>query len=195
MNDHGTGNRRAPAANPSAILAGALIGLGLLGVAAIALRDLTVRAGWVTGSEWLRTVPRWTDRLTWQAWMWPAAIGLIVVGLAMVWLSIRPRRKEYDAVPAAAGLWTRPADIARRCSSVARTQPGVATASTVVGRRKVRVTVGSGGPVDVIAVERAVKAELAQAGTQQRVSVRVRRRATPTVSADGPREETVKEST
>ncbi|MFW0792056.1 hypothetical protein [Gordonia sp. CPCC 205333] len=184
-----TVDERAPAANPAAILVGALTGLGFLALAGVAVHDLIIRAGWVAGTEWLGAATGWVDRLTWQSWMWPAAIGLIIVGLGLLWLSIRPRRKEYSAISGGRGLWTRRSDIARRCSSVAAQKSGSASASTVVGRRKVTVTLGARGPVDTVAVQEAVAAELAEIGARQRVSIKVTRRALPTPPNDDEQEE------
>ncbi|GAB18937.1 hypothetical protein GOEFS_070_00210 [Gordonia effusa NBRC 100432] len=179
---------RAPAANPAAILIGGLAGLGLLGLAGVAVHDLIIRAGWVGGTEWLTAATGWVDRLTWQSWMWPASIGLVFVGLGLLWLSIRPRRKEYTAISGGRGLWTRRSDIARRCSSVAAAKAGSASASTVVKRRKVTVTLGARGPVDTVAVQEAVAAELAEIGARQRVSIKLTHRTLPAATNDDQEE-------
>ncbi|MFT4088338.1 MAG: DUF6286 domain-containing protein, partial [Gordonia sp. (in: high G+C Gram-positive bacteria)] len=148
---------------PAAVAAGAVVALGLLALAAIAIRDLTVRAGWVHGTEWLRGATHWGADAQWRGWMWPVTVVLIIAGLLLLWLAVKPRTHRYvslgghDTV-----LWTRPGDIARRCSAAVRAIPGVREAHTVYSRRRVRVTVDAvSGMVDEATVTAAVQEALA----------------------------------
>ncbi|MFZ2510023.1 MAG: DUF6286 domain-containing protein, partial [Gordonia sp. (in: high G+C Gram-positive bacteria)] len=161
-------------------LAGAGFALVLLVLAGVAIRDLIVRAGWVPGHEWLGGAAHWGANENWQAWMWVLVAALLFAGLAMVWLAVKPRRHRYLAVGDASAngnaeqRWTRPGDIARRCSAVVAEQAGVDAVSTHYGRRKVTVTVtGDHGVVDTDVIGQAVRGVLASLGLDPKVAITV----------------------
>lgn len=163
-----------PAALPGAALAGAGFGLVLLVLAGVAIRDLIVRAGWVDGQEWLGGVAHWGAGQNWQAWMWVLVAVLLVAGLAMVWLAVKPRRHRYLAVGDGRQHWTRPGDIARRCSAVVADQAGVDAVSTHWGRRTVTVAVtGDAGIVDTGLVGQAVSSVLESVELNPKVKIKV----------------------
>lgn len=170
----------APAAYPGAAILGSIIGLLLLGVAAIGIRDHIVRFGWIEGSPWTENAARWIAQSTWQAWMWPVAIGFIVVGLWMLWLAVKPRRTTHVPVGAYGVMWTRRGDVARRCSSAVSVIAGVEHATTVVGRRRARVTVTVSGDVDAAELHARATDAVAALKAPPRVRIRrVARAATP----------------
>lgn len=156
-----TGDRRSaarPAALPSAVPAGAVLALALLVLAGLAIRDLAVRAGWLSGDEWLRGATHWGASTGWQTWMWLVAVLAVLAGVALLWTAVRPRRHDYVGYGDDGVMWTRPRDIARRCSAAASALPGVDGAVTHYGRRKVTVTVaGDRGVIDRAAVTEAVE--------------------------------------
>ncbi|MHC3000736.1 hypothetical protein [Gordonia sp. GN26] len=129
-----------PARHPGAAIAGAVLGLALIGVGVTAIRDIAVQAELLDGQQWSRTAADWIAELSWQDWMWPAAAGLLVVGLALVWIAVKPRQRSHLRLTAP-GLWTRPSDLARRCSAAVTELPGVYDADTIVTRRKVKALV------------------------------------------------------
>ncbi|MFT3660441.1 MAG: DUF6286 domain-containing protein [Gordonia sp. (in: high G+C Gram-positive bacteria)] len=175
LSDTADGRVRAPAATPGAVIVGALLGLLLLVLAGIAIRDLVVRAGWVDGPEWLRGAAHWSTDVGWHGWTWAVAAALIAVGLGMVWSAVKPRRRNHLPVGASGVLWTLPRAVARRCSAAVADVPGVDRAVTLVGRRTVTVTV-SGDPdvVDVESVTTTARAVLDGLGITSRVTVKVR---------------------
>lgn len=150
-----------PAALPSAVPAGTVLALLLLVLAGLAIRDLAVRAGWLDGDEWLRGATHWGTGVGWQTWMWPVAVLVILIGLVLLWSAVRPRRHDYVGYGDSSGdgvIWTRPRDIARRCSAAAGALPGVDGAVTHYGRRRVTVTVaGEAAAIDTAAVTQAVE--------------------------------------
>ncbi|SIS22439.1 DUF6286 domain-containing protein [Williamsia sterculiae] len=166
---------KPPSANPGSVYLGLLSGVALLALAAIALRDLIVKAGWVDGSGWLANAFGWFSRLTWQSWMWVPAVALVIVGLGVLWVAVKPRRTTHVQVYANT-IWTRRVDLARRASAAARGVDGVETASTLVKRNKAKVSVGAtdDDPGLPARVRDAVDDALAHTGRSLRVVVRTR---------------------
>ncbi|GAC66461.1 hypothetical protein [Gordonia soli] len=165
----------APSANPSAAVAGVFVGLALLGLAVVAVRDLLVRVGWVDGEEWLHTTAVQIAGLQWWDWMWAAAIGSVLVGGLLVLSALRPRRRTHVSLAGYEVLWTRRGDVARRCSTAVLAEPGVEHATTVVGRRRVALTVTAARPdaVDTDVLRSIVDGVLADLDRRPRVKIRV----------------------
>ncbi|MGC5256561.1 DUF6286 domain-containing protein [Gordonia sp. DT218] len=162
----------APAANPAAAIVGCVIGLLLLGVVAMAIRDLLVHIGWLSGSEWTRDVAVRVADLRWSNWMWPVAVALIVIGAAMIWLAGKPRRRTHLSLKGYEVMWTRRGDLARRCSTAVSGLPGVDHATTVVGRRTVKVRVTVTGAADLEDIDRVVGDVLAGIDAPLRATVK-----------------------
>ncbi|MFW0785094.1 DUF6286 domain-containing protein [Gordonia sp. CPCC 206044] len=141
--DTTSGKVFAPAANPGAAIVGTVLGMAFAALAVIAVRDLIVRAGWLGGEGWLAAAARWVADLRWWAWMWPAAIAAVIVGSMFLWLAVAPRKRTHLSLAGHQVMWTRRGDVARRCSAVVSELPGVEHATTVVGRRTVKVTVAA----------------------------------------------------
>ncbi|MBY4574006.1 hypothetical protein ACN94_10465 [Gordonia paraffinivorans] len=129
-----------PAGHPGSAIAGAMVGVALIALCATAIRDVAVRTDWLNGREWSISAAEWIADLSWQDWMWPAAVGLVVVGLLLLWVAIKPRPRSHLPL-STSHLWTRPGDVARRCSAAVADLPGVYEADTIVTRRKVKATV------------------------------------------------------
>ncbi|MGW0037384.1 DUF6286 domain-containing protein [Gordonia sp. NPDC003376] len=164
----------APAAFPGAAIAGAVIGLLLLGLAAIGIRDHIVRFGWVDGTPWTENAARWVASSTWQTWMWAVAVALVIVGTWLLWLAVKPRHKTHVRLADHEVMWTRRGDLARRVSTVMRSVPGVAHASTVVHRRRVTTSVTTEMPVDRKALETTARDAVSAVRRSPRVRVRTR---------------------
>ncbi|MCD2143990.1 DUF6286 domain-containing protein [Gordonia paraffinivorans] len=129
-----------PAGHPGSAVAGAMVGVALIALCATAIRDVAVRADWLNGREWSISAAEWIADLSWQDWMWPAAMGLVGIGLLLLWVAIKPRRRSHLPL-ATPHLWTRAGDVARQCSAAVAELPGVYDADTIVTRRKVKSTV------------------------------------------------------
>ena len=139
---------KPPTATPGSVVITILFALVLLALAGIAIRDFIIEMKWISGTEWIAAASRWISSLSWQVWMWPAAVALIIVGLWFLIVSITPRPKTHFAVDGVEDVegyspstWTRRVDVARRSSAVARDVRDVLEANTVVKKRKVKVSV------------------------------------------------------
>lgn len=164
----------APAGHPGSAIAGAGVGLLLIALGAVAIRDIAVRADWLDGREWSISAAEWIADLHWQEWMWPAAAGLVIVGLLLLWIAVKPRRRSHLRL-AAPDMWTRPGDLARRCSAAVTELPGVYDADTIVTRRKVKSTVhGRTGVVDRDQIAATLTDVVSVLESPSRVVVRLR---------------------
>ncbi len=166
-----------PSANPGAMIVGVFLGLALIGLAAVTMRDLLIHVGWIGSDEWLAAAAQWIQNLSWSAWMWPAAVVSVVVGLWLLVLAVRPRRRTHIGVADFDVVWTRPGDVARRVSAAVSSLPGVEHATTVVGRRKVKVAViTDSDDVDLASVEHAVDGVLSGIDRPLRAKISLKRR-------------------
>lgn len=141
----------APTGNPAAAPMTILLALGLLALAAVTVRDLLVATGAIGGNGWVATAFRQVARLQWHDWMLSAAIAAVVVGLALLFASAKPRPRTHLGLTSPAEVWLRPTDLARLCSGRARTVSGVRSATTAVSRKRavVSVTVDAPAPADL----------------------------------------------
>ncbi|MCK7637502.1 DUF6286 domain-containing protein [Corynebacterium pygosceleis] len=136
-----------PAASPVARYLAILLGLLLLAAAAVAGRDLYIRYTDVEWQPWVSTATEWIGGLSYRNWMLPAGIAALIVGLLLLWASIRPRTKTHRELTSPVAVWMRPVDVARMCTASAQQVPGVMAAHTVAKKRSIDVTV-IGNPGD-----------------------------------------------
>ena len=162
-----------PSAGPKSVVSGVMIGVLLLALVAVAIHDLLVEAGWISGTRWLQAAADWLDGATWQDWMWAAAIGFIIVGLLLLWTALAPRRRTHVSLGDFEVLWTRRGDVARRFSTAALSVRGVEHATTVVGRRRAKVLVTTDSEVDESALHDTLDSVAASLEKPLRVKLKV----------------------
>ena len=133
----------APKASPVARWITVLAGLAFLGGAVVIGHDVWVRLQEADGqTEWL---PELYDQLTLNlidiTWV-AVAVGIVVmlVGLALVIASLKPRQKTHLRVQSPVSIWTRPVDIARKSTFLATSQFGANHARTKADRNKLTLT-------------------------------------------------------
>lgn len=172
--DIGDSTVARPTAFPGAAVAGALLGLVLLAAAGVLIRDLLVRAGAVSGDTWTHRAAEQLSSQTWADWMWVIPAACAVVGLAALWLALKPRRPTHRRLADYPVAWTRPVDLARRISAAVSDLPGVRDAVTVVGRRKITVQVTAAGTVRRSDVAQCAAQAAAPVAPGTAVKVRIR---------------------
>lgn len=132
-----------PAHPPRARYVGILFGVALVALAVVGVRELVVRylspAGW---DSWI-TVALEQARAMPGPWLFWGGIGLFLIGLWLVAAALVPRLKPYLGLSSPAAIWVRRVDLARHATATAKTLPGVMSASTLVTRKKIVVTVAS----------------------------------------------------
>lgn len=151
---------------------GVLLALAVTVVGVLAMFDGVVRAGWVTDAE-----PVLTGVMTGPAIVTPqpgaAVVGalLALLGLALVWLAVKPGERAGVQLGRTAGIWMSRPDLERFVSTTAERCDGVLSARTRAGRRHIRVDLETTTPDVQDAAARAVRDRLAGL-TAPRITVR-----------------------
>ena len=117
-------------------LSAALVALGIVGV-----HDGIVGAGWLQGSSWLLAVTERLDGLRPAAWVLPLGFALVLVGLWLLLVAVRPRPRKAIALTAKTGVYLRPRDVAALSIDAAQDVDGVTSASASASTRKMVVSV------------------------------------------------------
>ncbi len=130
-----------PRGVPAAVGILLAVGVALLAVAAVCVRELLIHHGVVGGEPWLADASRWIARITWRTWMYYAAPAAVVAGVAVLVAALRPRRRTHVRTRGTVPLWLSPTAVARACSARATGVHAVESARTTATRRTVRVTV------------------------------------------------------
>lgn len=169
--DHSVGS---PTAFPGAAIAGALLGVVLLACCGLLIRDLLAAAGALKGGTWVHRAAENLGSQEWSDWMWVIPAACAVVGLAALWLAVKPRHRTHVNVADDPVIWTRPVDVARRVSAAVSDLPDVRRAVTVIGRRRVKVQVTAVGPVDTERVTDVARAAIDSSAVAGKVVVKVK---------------------
>ena len=168
---------KKPVATAAATWPGIILALLALGAAVLAVQNAITHAGWVGAPSWAGTIASTVDGFSAQWWMIiPGAIA-VLVGLWLLVLAVKPRRRTSVRGTGAAPLFVRPVDLARWSSDTARGIPLVIEATSVATRKRVTVRVSTAETArDSIRdqVANAVEERLAPLGTPVSVAVKVR---------------------
>ncbi|WP_349536117.1 DUF6286 domain-containing Asp23/Gls24 family envelope stress response protein [Rhodococcus rhodochrous] len=144
-----------PLAPPAAAPAAAIVAIAALALSFVAARELLIVNGTYGGAPWLRNSFEWFGRLHWHTWLAPIAGVCLVLGIVLIVVSLKPRRRTHVPLQVAGPVptvWMRRTDVARMCSAHASALTGVRTARTVVDRRRavVRISIEDETPIDEI---------------------------------------------
>lgn len=154
---------------------GPLLAVVCLALGLLLLRDALVAAGALSGTQWLPAAADGLRGFAPAAWLIPAGIVVLLIGVWLVVTALRPRSRKTVPLTARTGVFLHTRDVARLASSAAHDVDGVLDVSTTATRRKVQVTVQSTAPGGVgESVERAVAERLATLQTAPRIAVTVR---------------------
>ncbi len=171
---------RRPTASPAAAPVAVLLALAVFALGVIAVLDALTATTALSHPHWVTDVARNLDGTTAKGWMVPAGIAAVVVGLVLVIMALKPRRKTGIEVTSSVAMWTRPGDVARLATDSARAEAHVLRASSTATARKVTVTVHTDATdtSDITSeVKATVQARLAALTTEPRVTVRARTEA------------------
>lgn len=137
-NQHRTA--QTPARPPRVRGLSVLVGIALLALAVVAIREAVVV--WRAPDGWAPLISRLPEILTGLGRWWVAGLGVaaVLAGLFFLVAAVSPRAKRYRPLDHTdASIWVRPVDIARLSTATAKRIPGVVSASSL--SRKNRVTV------------------------------------------------------
>ncbi|TRW86350.1 hypothetical protein FK535_07795 [Mycolicibacterium sp. 018/SC-01/001] len=162
----------AAASKVAVVLAILLAALGV-----VAVRDAIVGLGWASGSTWLPAVADAVDGFEAADWLTVAGVAAVLVGLALIVLALKPRRRTAVAVTAQTPMYLTVDGVAALAGAAARDVPGVVDARATSSRRRVvircRVTRDDRDAVRGIITD-AVTRRLSPLQSPPRVVVRTR---------------------
>lgn len=173
-----TVSAKPPIAAPAATVVAVVLALAVIGVGIVAVRDVLVSAGLITGAPWIISVLNHLDGLTAQSWMLPAGVAVAVLGVLLVFAAVKPRRRSHLPL-SAPDTWITARDVTRLTQSSVQALTGVAAATVGgSGRRKLKLTVTALAGYDTSAVQTAAHAAaakvVAELARPPRVRVRIK---------------------
>jgi len=167
----GAGRTKSPVRGASLATVGVLGGLILLAAGVIGVHDAVVASGAVQGQQWIAEWARSLGRLQPGGWLAMAAVVLLVIGLWLAYVALRPRPRAGVAVTASAGVFLRPKDVARLAADAADQVDGVLSASATGSSRTVVVRVRGTSAAVEAEVTDAVRQRLQSLSRPPRVKV------------------------
>ncbi len=122
------GYGQEPRSNPAAQPVMIIVGLLLIAGAVVTGRELWAYNSNSQPQQWL--APLFTSAPSSQLELWHVIVGVLValLGLVLLWLSLKPRARRHCQLASTASFWARPIDIARMATATARSIPGVEAA-------------------------------------------------------------------
>lgn len=152
---------------------GLLLALGVILLGVVGLQAGAAAAGLMRTRPWLTRAVEGVQGLRPLGWAPLVAVVLLIVGLWLLVIALRPRPKTGVPLDARTGVFLRPKDIASLAQDAADDIDGVTSADASASRGKVRVHVKStSGTAVADAVQQAVTQRLAPLRNQVRVVVR-----------------------
>ncbi len=135
-----------PKAAPVAAFTAVIIALLFIALAVVGVHDLAVTQKWASGTSWSRTVIDGTNGATRADWVIPLAVLALLIGLFLLFVSLRPRRSTHQHVPDeddSIDVWIAPSALTKMVKNAAEDAPGVLSAHPKMSTRRVRVSVGT----------------------------------------------------
>lgn len=149
-----------PKARPAAALVAPVVAAALIALAVVAVRDLAVTQGWSTGTAWSLDLVESLDGLTATAGVVVIGIALVLLGLLVSWLALKPATRTHLKAATDSDLWLSRGAVAALAQAVADRSSGVVSAdASRGGRRRINVDVVTLG--DAPEVTRRIDAALA----------------------------------
>lgn len=134
--------RTPPKATAGSAGVGILIALLLIGAGVVGIHDWLAGLGWISGPAWLPPALEAVDGARTAPWMLVVAVVLALVGLWLVVLALKPRRRTHLPAPdRELDLWSTPGALAAIARQAADRQSGVISATARARRRRVDVEV------------------------------------------------------
>jgi hypothetical protein len=153
------------------VLAVLVILVGLIGV-----RDALTSAGVLSGESWLERGIDALDGLEPQWWLVPLGVLLVMLGLWLLLVALRPRPRTAVALTSETGVFMHPRELKKLTKRAADDVDGVTSTRVSATRRVAKVTVTVTGEKGHVAeeVRAAVQDRLAALDPPPRVKVTTR---------------------
>ncbi|MBB3037768.1 DUF6286 domain-containing protein [Hoyosella altamirensis] len=166
-----------PLGAPGSVFGALLVVFLLVGAGALMVWDFLVTRELVTGTAWIPWAAQQLDGLSAAAWMVPLGVVLGLVGIWLLWLSVKPRPPL--AVPAdGETVWVSPKVMAALAKAAVQDVSGIVGVKTSATPKRIKVTAAVWGaaPDDLEAqLRRDVEQRLAGLERIPPVKVNVRR--------------------
>jgi len=144
---------RQPVAGAAVVWVGLLTAVALVLAGCVAIRELAVAVGLMDGASWLTRGFGRTVELEPSGWMLPVGIAAAVLGLLVLLLTYKRRRRTHHAVGPEGLVWLRSTDVARLASDSARRVDSVTAVSGKSKRKRVGLTVTTFGEPGRVSTE------------------------------------------
>ncbi len=169
------GAAKAPVGPGVISLLSLLAALALTALGVVAGHDALAWGGVVQGDPWTRLMVRALDARQASPWLVPIGVLLVLLGLWLLVVALRPRPRPATQLKAQTGVYLRTRDVARLSRGAAESVGGVLSADTRASRRAVDVTVHTTGDSAIpAAVEEAVIRRLSALDRTPTVTVTTR---------------------
>ena len=166
-----------PVAAAAASKVAVVLSILLAALGVVAVRDAVVGLGWASGSQWLPVAADAVDGFAPADWVTVAGVAVVLIGLLLVVLALKPRRRTAVAVTAQTPMYLTVDGIAALAGAAARDVAGVVDARATSSRRRVvvrcRVTGDDSGALRA-GITDAVTRSLSALQSPPRVVVRTR---------------------
>ncbi|WP_350276334.1 DUF6286 domain-containing Asp23/Gls24 family envelope stress response protein [Kribbella sp. HUAS MG21] len=133
---------KSPVAAPAAAAVGIVAAFVLVGIGVVGIAEMLRTAGLLRGQV---IPPGWFGRtfaLEPAGWLRPVGIAAVVLGLLVLVVAVKPRRRTHLAVQGPDTIvWIRSADAARLAADGAAKVDSVTAATVAAKRRRLRATV------------------------------------------------------
>ncbi|MFG1909535.1 DUF6286 domain-containing Asp23/Gls24 family envelope stress response protein [Kribbella sp. NPDC048928] len=137
---------RSPVAGPVAAAIGVVGALILIVVGAVGVAEMLRSVGLLRGDVIRPSWFGWTDVLEPTSWLRPAGIAAVVIGLLLLVIAVKPRRRTHLAVQGPDTIvWIGAADAARLAAESATGLDSVTAASVAAKRRRLHATITTFG--------------------------------------------------
>lgn len=125
-----------------------LLALALIGLGVIAIRDVLVVTGVLTGQPWIPAAISAVDGLTSQPWLVAVAAAAIVLGVIVLIAAVKPRPRKVVPLTSASGVYLRTGDVAAVAQHAAADVDGITHARVSATAQAVTVTADTTAPSD-----------------------------------------------
>ena len=163
----------APRNRPAVIWVTTVISLSLIGLAVVSVRDLATSQGWAAGKPWVREWLGQRGSLTVSTPVIVIAACLGLLGVVVLWASLKPGRRTHLATSLDDDLWLTSGAVAALARHVADRSQGVITAEASSRGRKITVGVVTADDPDEVRSRVAAALQRVTDLTRARISVKV----------------------
>lgn len=134
-----------PRANPAARWLAVVLGILLIALSGVIVRELWMANQEAAFTSWLEPVYNVLATATVDAVAVTVGIIVALLGLWLIITAFIPRAHTHVRVNSPASIWVRPVDIARKATNTARAETGSTTVRSKAGRNKLTVQVDDDG--------------------------------------------------